>query len=56
MREPDEGRAAHIPNPEDRAEYLLCVEEAASLTRRAVALRRRAWEIFSARNDAKTNA
>jgi hypothetical protein len=53
MREPDQNRAAHIPNPEDRAEYILCMEEAASLTRRATALRKRAWEIFSARNDKK---
>jgi hypothetical protein len=52
-QEPGQDRAAHIPNPEDRAEYILCMEEAAALTRRATALRKRAWEIYSTRDDKK---
>jgi hypothetical protein len=54
-REPQD-RAAAIENKQDREEYTLLMAEAISLGRRALAMRKRAWQIFSTRNDVKKNA
>jgi hypothetical protein len=55
MRESHQDRAAAIENKQDREEYTLLMTEAISLGRRAVAMRKRAWQIFSTRDDVKKN-